>query len=91
MSSHRIDIKLPKSINPENDFCTLTKNTFITHTDPQFIKGIGSGWLNTSQYELQYDGIVEDKIFLLYDEAGLNYVHFFFNFFHSIFKIRLAH
>jgi hypothetical protein len=81
MSSQRINIELPKSVNPQNDFCTLTKNTFVTHTDPQFIKGIGSGWLKTSQNEEKYDEVIQDDLFMLYDEAGLNYVHFFFNFF----------
>lgn len=81
MTPQKINIQLPKSINPANDYCTLTKNTFITHTDPQFIKGIGSGWLKTSQNEEKYDEIIQDEMFILYDDAGLNYIHFFFNFF----------
>ena len=81
MESQKINIQLPKTINPQNDYCTYTKGAYLTHTDPQFIKGIGSGWLNVSYEDKKYDELINEKVFLLYDEAGLNYVHFFFNFF----------
>jgi hypothetical protein len=81
MTPQKINIQLPKSINPANDYCTLTKNTFITHVDPQNINGIGTGWLNISYENKKYNELINEKVFLLYDEAGLNYIHFFFNFF----------
>jgi hypothetical protein len=81
MESQKINIQLPKTVNPQNDYCTYTKGAYLTHTDPQFIKGIGSGWLNVSYEDKKYDELINEKVFLLYDEAGLNYVHFFFNFF----------
>lgn len=31
--------------------------------------------------DMNYDVEIEDEIFLLYDQAGLNYIHFFFNLF----------
>lgn len=81
MSAEIIKIQLPKTFNPENDYCTINKNTFIIHTDPKFNKGIASGWIKISQWEEEWNVFLKDDIFLLYDEAGLNYAHFFFNFF----------
>jgi hypothetical protein len=81
MESQKINIQLPKTINPQNDYCTYTKGAYLTHIDPQLIKGIGSGWLNVDYEARKYDELINEKVFLLYDEAGLNYVHFFFNFF----------
>jgi hypothetical protein len=81
MSAEIIKIQLPKTFNPENDYCTVNKKVFVTHIDPQFNKGIGSGWLKITHNEEEWGEVVLDELFLLYDEAGLNYVHFFFNFF----------
>jgi hypothetical protein len=81
MDSEIIKIQLPKTINPENDFVTYTKGAYLTHTDPHFIKGIGTGWLNVSYEGNGWDELINEKVFLLYDEAGLNYAHFYFNFF----------
>jgi hypothetical protein len=81
MNSEIIRIQLPKTINPQNDYCTYTKGAYLIHTDPQYIKGGGTGWLNVSYEDKRYDELINEKVFLLYDEAGLNYVHFFFNFF----------
>jgi capsular polysaccharide biosynthesis protein len=81
MSAEIIKIQLPKTFNPENDYCTVNRKVFVTHTDPQFNKGIGSGWLKITHNEEEWGEVVLDDLFLLYDEAGLNYAHFFFNFF----------
>jgi hypothetical protein len=81
MNAEIIKIQLPKTFNPENDYCTVNRKVFVTHTDPQFNKGIGSGWLKITHNEEEWGEVVLDELFLLYDEAGLNYVHFFFNFF----------
>ncbi len=81
MNAEIIKIQLPKTFNPENDYCIINKKVFVTHTDPQFNKGIGSGWLKITHNEEEWGEVVLDELFLLYDEAGLNYAHFFFNFF----------
>jgi hypothetical protein len=99
MNSQRININLPKTINPQNDFCTLIKNSILRHKENDIKNGIGwvdishDGYLiNTSnnnqslhtnipvENEL-FDELLEDEIFFLYDESGLNYIHHFFNFF----------
>lgn len=100
----KIPIKLPKTINPENDFCTSFEDCYLEHKDKITTKGIDSGWLqvwdekgnevnikentpiinNYSPYSLgthYYEEVIYDDIFLLYDGAGLNYAHFFFNLF----------
>lgn len=36
---------------------------------------------NVYSMDISYDELINDDVFLLYDETGLNYVHFFFDFF----------
>lgn len=99
MNSQRININLPKTINPQNDFCTLIKNPILRHKENDIKNGIGwvdishDGYLiNTSNnnqslhtnivaVDESFDELIEDEVFFLYDESGLNYIHHFFNFF----------
>jgi hypothetical protein len=99
MNSQRININLPKTINPQNDFCTLIKNPILKHKENDIKNGIGwvdishEGYLiNTSNnnqslhtnietVDESFDKLIDDKVFFLYDESGLNYIHHFFNFF----------
>jgi hypothetical protein len=99
MNSQRININLPKTINPQNDFCTLIKNPILRHKENDIKNGIGwvdishDGYLiNTSNNnqslhtnipveDESFDELIEDEVFFLYDESGLNYIHHFFNFF----------
>jgi hypothetical protein len=99
MNFQRININLPKTINPQNDFCTLIKNPILRHKENDIKNGIGwvdishDGYLintsnnNQSLYtsivavDESFDELIEDEIFFLYDESGLNYIHHFFNFF----------
>jgi hypothetical protein len=99
MNFQRININLPKTINPQNDFCTLIKNPILKHKENDIKNGIGwvdishEGYLiNTSNNNQSlytsieivdelFDELINDEIFFLYDESGLNYIHHFFNFF----------
>jgi hypothetical protein len=101
MESQKINIQLPKSINPSNDFVTSFHNAYLRHIETQEVEG--KGWFNIEVWnnsgvidinnnatpiinpklhlDIEYDNFIEDDVFLLYDIAGLNYAHFFFNFF----------
>jgi hypothetical protein len=46
MNSQRININLPKTINPQNDFCTLIKNPILKHKENDIKNGIG--WVDIS-------------------------------------------
>ena len=81
MNSQRININLSKTINPQNDFCTYTMGAYLTHTNPNDNKEIDTEWLSVTYEDRRYDELINEKVFLLHDESGLNYAHFFFNFF----------
>lgn len=100
----KIPIQLPKTINPNNDFCTSFEDCYLEHQ--KTIEIAGKGWHSLSIWDTNgneidttgtiptlnsfsphnlgtyyYEEVIYDDIFLLYDMAGLNYAHFFFNLF----------
>jgi hypothetical protein len=94
MESQKINIQLPKTINPQNDFVTLFPNSYLEHKDLNLgrveiynnglkldISGNTPIYTNITNINESYDELIDDSLFFLYDETSLNYAHFFFNFF----------
>jgi hypothetical protein len=94
MESQKINIQLPKTINPQNDFVTLFPNSYLEHKDLNLgrveiynnglkldVSGNTPIYTNITNINESYDELIDDSLFFLYDETSLNYAHFFFNFF----------
>jgi hypothetical protein len=94
MESQKINIQLPKTINPTNDFVTLYPKAYLKHIDLDLVRvevhhnglkldvsGNTPIYTNTITVDESYDELLDESIFFLYDETSLNYAHSFFNFF----------